>query len=91
MFAKHSIVFRCALPPVLPDIIRSKVLRHFDRMVTMYLSNVMREHRMSDPSGQSGAPSSDNDRANLGRIHPLPEHPSSPEEVKMYAAIVFTC
>jgi hypothetical protein len=37
------------------------VLGHFDRMLFTYLSNVMRERRMSDGSGQSEALSSDDE------------------------------
>jgi hypothetical protein len=61
IYANHSIVFGCALPPGLPNSVRSKVLGHFDRMLFTYLSNVMRERRMSDGSGQSEALSSDDE------------------------------
>jgi len=54
-------VFGCALPPGLPNSVRSKVLGHFDRMLFTYLSDVMRERRMSDGSGQSEALSSDDE------------------------------
>ena len=54
-------MFGCALPPGLSDSVRSKVLGHFDRMLLTYLSNVMRERRMSDGSGQSEALSSDDE------------------------------
>ena len=56
-------MFGGALHPGLPDSIRSTVLvlGYFYRMLVTYLSNVMRERRMSDRSGQSGELSSDDD------------------------------
>jgi hypothetical protein len=77
IYANHSIVFGCALPPGLPNSVRNKVLDYFDGMLFAYLSDAMRERRMSDGSGQSEALSSnDEDDPNykefISRLKPHP-------------------
>ena len=61
MYTNHSNVFGCALPPGLPDSLRGKVLRHFDQILVTYLTDLIRERRVSDCSGQSEALSSDDE------------------------------